>query len=147
MFPNADAATVMPAPLSFQPGELGDRLDLILVRLANFFPSEKFDGVKQGLTVHSSDKIHYTRRIRICILHHLTSSYIILAFVICRFPYISIHFHHFASRGYAFKMGEDGLGYYHDELLGAEGTVDLYVSRKKKAETWYFSRMTGVLGE
>ena len=52
-------------------GELGDTLDLILVRLANFFPSEKFDGVKQG---------------------------------------------------YAFKMGEDGLGYYHDEYQDGEGS-------------------------
>ena len=36
-----------------------------------------------------------------------------------------------SHRGYAFKMGEEGLGYYHDELLGAEVTVlhccvDLY---------------------
>ena len=57
MLPNVDAATVVPAvpaPLSFQPGELGDTLDLILVRLANFFPAEKFDGVKEGLTAHQT---------------------------------------------------------------------------------------------
>ena len=72
---------------------------------------------------------------------HLTSSYIILAFVICRFPYISITSHLEAMRSRWVKMG-----------LATTTTSSLelkwpLISKSKNQQRRGMTRMTGVLGE
>ena len=81
---------------------------------------------------------------------HLTSSYIILHHLGLRNLPISIHFHTFPSLRISRLCFQDGWRWAW--LLPRRAPWSWsdrwsLCKSKKKAETWYFSRMTGVLGE